>query len=121
MTALHQIEIRRLRVLARVGVPDEEIAEPQELAVSLTMTLATAFQEMGDDLERTVDYAALAAEIVALAAARPRRLIETLASDVAGHVAAFAAVEAVEVTVEKYILPDTDCVAVRIRRDKRAI
>lgn len=118
MEEFHHIEIRRLRVVARVGVPDEELAVPQELRVSVVISVSKPFAEMGDDLERTLDYAALATGIQALAAGRPRRLIETLASDIAGHVLSFPVADAVEVTVEKFILPETDCVAVRIRRGK---
>lgn len=118
MENCHHIEIRRLRVVARVGVPDEELAVPQELRVSVVISVGTPFAEMGDDLELTLDYAALATGIQALAGERPRRLIETLASDIAGHVLSFPLVDAVEVTVEKYILPETDCVAVRIRRGR---
>jgi dihydroneopterin aldolase len=114
----HHIEIRRLRVVARVGVPDEELAVPQELRVSVIVSVAIPFAEMADDLEQTLDYAALATGIQALAADRPRRLIETLASDIASHVLTCPAAAAVEVTVEKFILPDTDCVAVRVRRER---
>lgn len=121
MGEFHHIEIRRLRVLTRVGVPDEELAVPQELRVSVVISVATPFAAMADDLERTLDYAALAAGIQALAASRPRRLIETLASDIAGHVLACPAAAAVEVTVEKFILPDTDCVAVRLRRERTTL
>ena len=121
MADLHQIEIRRLRVVARVGVPDEELAVPQELRVSVTISIPTSFAEMADDLDKTLDYAALATGIQALAAARPRRLIETLASDIAGHVLDHPVAAAVEVTVEKFILPDTDCVSVRLRRERTPV
>lgn len=118
MAESHRIEIRRLRVSSHIGVPDEERATAQELRVSVVIHVATAFAAMADDLERTLDYAALALEIQALAAARPRRLIETLASDIADHVLAARAVAAVEVVVEKFILPDTECVAVSLRRER---
>lgn len=118
MGDFHHIEIRRLRVVTCIGVPDEERAEPQELRVSVVISAATPFADMKDDLEKTLDYAALAVGIQSLAAERPRRLIETLASDIASHVLASPAAAAVEVTVEKFILPDTDCVAVRLYRDR---
>ena len=72
MGNLHYIEIRRLRVVARVGVPDDELAVPQELRVSVTVSVALPFAEMADDLEKTLDYAALATGIQSLAADRPR-------------------------------------------------
>jgi dihydroneopterin aldolase len=121
MADFHHIEIRRLRVTTRVGVPEEERAVPQELRVSVVITVATAFADMADDLDQTLDYAALAGGIQALAAARQRLLIETLASDIAGHVLTSPGVSAVEITVEKFILPDTDCVAVRLRRERRPL
>lgn len=117
MSEFHCIEIRRLRVSSHIGVPDEERATAQELRVSVVIHIATPFAAMADDLERTLDYAALALEIQALSAARPRRLIEILAADIADHVLAAKGVVAVEVVVEKFILPDTDCVAVSLRRE----
>lgn len=116
MQNFHHIEIRRLRVVTHIGVPDEERADSQELRVSLVISVATPFAGMNDELGKTLDYAALATGIQSLAMARPRRLIETLASDIAGHVLACPLAAAVEVTVEKFILPDTDCVAVRLFR-----
>lgn len=117
MSELHQIEIRRLRVESFIGVPDEERAESQELCVSVWIDLEDSFADMADDLSRTLDYARLAEELKFLARARPRRLIETLASEVSDHVMAFRGVRSVEVLLEKFILPDTDCVAVRLRRE----
>jgi dihydroneopterin aldolase len=121
MAGSHHIEIRRLRVIARIGVPDEERAAPQELRVSLSLSLATPFAEMADDLAKTVDYAELASRVQALAAERPRRLIETLAADIAGRALEDPRVRSVEVVVEKFILPDTDAVAVRLRRGRESI
>jgi dihydroneopterin aldolase len=118
MSEFHRIEIRRLRVNSHIGVPDEERATAQELRVSVRIDMATPFAAMADDLARTLDYAALALEIQALAAARPRRLIETLAADIADHILAAEGVAAVEVELEKFILPDTDCVAVSLRRER---
>lgn len=118
MADLHQIEIRRLKVRCHIGVPDEERAVPQELLASVTVTVATPFAAMDDGISRTLDYAALAGAIRELAAARPRRLIETLAADIAALVLDFPAATAVDVTVEKFILPDTECVAVHLRRER---
>ena len=121
MGDFHQIQIRRLKVSTCIGVPEEERAVPQELRVSLEIDLLRDFAGMEDRIGETVDYAALAAGIQELAASRPRQLIETLASDIAGHVLAFPTVGRVGVTVEKFILPDTDCVAVRMSRSRGTI
>jgi dihydroneopterin aldolase len=121
MEDLHQIEIRRLKVNCHIGVPEEERALPQQLRVTVKLSLAKPFHAMADEISRTLDYAALAAAIQDLASSRPRRLIETLAADVASHVMRFAAVTTVEVTVEKFILPDTECVAVHLRRERQPV
>ena len=113
------IEIRKLRVTAHVGVPDEELAVPQTLEVSIVMTPATAFEDMSDDITRTVDYHAVALEVQAIAGERPRRLIETLAADLAGVLLKRHALGRIEVLVEKFILPGTECVAVRTIRHAR--
>lgn len=111
------IEIRKLRVTANVGVPDEELASAQTLEISIVMTPQVAFEELGDEIARTVDYHAVALEIQAIADARPRRLIETLAVDLARILLEHHPLRRIEVLVEKFILPDTECVAVRVVRD----
>ncbi len=108
------IEIRRLRVKTFIGVPEEERAAAQELLVTVKIRPRLAFAGMADEIGKTVDYAALAEGIKALGLEKPRKLIETLAADVAAFVLTDPQAEGVEVVVEKFILPDTECVAVRV-------
>lgn len=110
------IEIRRLRVTCFIGVPDEERSVPQTLLVTLKMTPAQNFDGLADEISRTIDYYAVSLEIEALAAARPRRLIETLATDIADHLLGNHPLARVAVSIEKHILPNTECVAVHIER-----
>ncbi len=110
------IEIRRLRVTAHIGVPDEERADPQVLLVTLRLTPSQGFDGLADEISRTTDYYQVSLEIQSLAAARPRRLIETLAVDIAGHLLENHPLAHVAVTIEKHILPDTECVAVHLER-----
>ena len=79
------IEIRRLRVSTHIGVPDEERALPQTLLVTVKMTPCQNFAGLADDVSYTINYYTISLEIEALAAARPRHLIETLATDIAHH------------------------------------
>jgi 7,8-dihydroneopterin aldolase/epimerase/oxygenase len=115
-TPADTIEIRRLRVATHIGVPDEERAEPQTLWLTVRMTPSQGFDCLQDDITRTIDYHAVALALQALAAAKPRRLIETLALEVADHLLAGHPLAAVAVTIEKHILPDTECVAVHLER-----
>lgn len=112
------ILIEQLALSAHIGVPDAERAAPQRLTASLTLEVASDFRDLADDLEKTVDYYAVSQRVKALAAARPRKLIETLAEEIAALVLAEFSVAAVEVELRKFILPDTAHVAVRLRRER---
>ncbi|MGB8168075.1 MAG: dihydroneopterin aldolase [Chthoniobacteraceae bacterium] len=112
------IIIDQLELSAHIGVPDEERAVAQRLTVSLRMELAHDFRDLDDDISKTVDYYAVCGAIEALVAERPRRLIETLAEEIATAVLRYFAVTAVEVELRKFILPDTAFVAVRLRRER---
>lgn len=114
------IEIRRLKVSTHIGVPDEERAQAQDLWVSVVMTPSQDFDSLHDCIDFTIDYQAVANQITALAAARPRNLIESLAVETAKLLLENHPLQQVAVTVEKQILPNTDCVAVRIERSRGA-
>lgn len=112
-----QIRIEGLKISAHIGVPDAERAVPQRLTVNLVLEPTRGFEAIQDDLARTVDYFAVCEVVRQLAAAQPRRLIETLAEEVAAMLLACYPLDAVAVEVRKYILPDTQFVAVRLRRE----
>ena len=109
-----RIVIRGLRLTSRIGVPVEERAEPQTLRAHLTLEVER-FPE-GDEIEGTVDYKAVADRVTGLAGEGERKLIETLARDIAGLVLREFAVSKVRVEIEKKILPETDWVGVVIER-----
>ena len=110
------IHIEALEVRSCIGVPEEERAAPQRLTVTLTLEPNADFRALGDRIEATVDYAAVCEAVKALAAERPRRLVETLAEEIAGALLGRFAIRRVEVEVRKFILPETDYVAIRIDR-----
>ena len=112
------IEIRRLKVQTHIGVPDDERAQPQTLLITVRMVPGQGFAGLADEISYTIDYHAVSLEIQALAAARPRRLIETLAVEIADQLLAGHPLKSVAVTIEKHILPDTECVAVHIERSR---
>lgn len=112
------IEIRRLKVVCHVGVPDAERATPQTLLVTIRMIPSLGFYGLADEISGTVDYFQVSQEIEKLAASRPRRLIETLATDIADHLLARHPLRHVAVSIEKHILPNTECVAVHTERGR---
>ncbi|WP_395746214.1 dihydroneopterin aldolase [Prosthecobacter sp.] len=111
-----EIRISALRLTTHIGVPEEERAESQVLEADITLRIAARFEEMEDELAATIDYAAVAARLQALAAERPRRLIETLAAEMAACVLGEFKAAGVSIELRKRILPDTDHVAVRLER-----
>jgi dihydroneopterin aldolase len=113
-----RIVIEALELSAQIGVPDAERAAAQRLTVTLRMEVAPWFGELNDRIEQTVDYFTVCTAVKALASERPRRLIETLAEEIATLVLERFAVAAVEVEVRKFILPDTAFVAVQLRRER---
>lgn len=111
-----QIHLQGLQLRCHIGVPDEERAEAQLLHADIVLHLRDRFEDMADELSRTIDYAAVATRLEQVAAARPRRLIETLAAELAQVVLEEFAAAQVEITLRKRILPQTDHVAVRLVR-----
>ena len=112
------IEIRRLRVSTLIGVPAEERAAAQTLWVTLRLVPSQGFSGGADMLARTIDYHAVALAISALASAKARHLIETLAMEIADYLLDSQPLRSVAVTIEKHVLPDAECVAVHLERTR---
>jgi dihydroneopterin aldolase len=110
------IHVSRLELSANIGVPEEERAVAQRLTVDLRLVPMRDFSSLADDLSNTVDYFALTRRVRALAAQRPRKLIETLADEIAECCLNEFAVREVEVELYKYILSDAAHVSVKVRR-----
>ena len=111
------IRINGLEVQVRIGVPDEERAEPQKLVIDVVME--SDFHGMADDIARTTDYAAVAAWLKEECARREWRLLETLAEDLAaGLLSRFPRVRAVTLQIRKFVLPQTRDVSVTLRREQ---
>ena len=104
--------------MARVGVPEEERAQPQRLTVSITLQPPHSFPELGDDLTRTIDYAAVCEEVRRFVAGRQDKLLETLAHQMAEHLLRRFDPVRIDVELRKFILPETRCVAVRVTRSR---
>lgn len=116
---LDVIRLTGLGGVGRHGVLPEERRDGQLFKVDLTMSVDTRAAAEHDDLNRTVDYAAVAAEVVQIVEGEPVNLIETLAARIAGAVLAFEQVRRVEVTVHKpeapVGVPFTDVEVVLVR------
>ena len=114
------IRLDELELWARIGVPDEERAQPQRLTVSLTLWPSVGFRSLQDQIVNTIDYAAVAGEVQTLVAGRIDKLMETLAEAIASHVLATFSPASVRVELRKFILPEVKHVAVIITRARMA-
>lgn len=110
-----RIFIQGLEVFARIGITPEERAKPQRLKLDAEIEPLNAFAELEEQIGRTVDYYQVSLRLDELALSQEWQLIETLAHKSADLiVTAFPAIAAT-VTVRKFILPQTEFVAVRTR------
>jgi len=118
VTPNDEIRIEELELMARIGVPAEERAQPQRLTVSMILQPHRSFANLGDNLARTIDYAAVCAEVRRFVSARRDKLIETLADEMAKHLLRHFAIARVELELRKFVLPETRYVAVRLTRQR---
>jgi dihydroneopterin aldolase len=95
------LELRGLRARGFHGVLPQERADGQVFVVDAALTLDTRRAAATDDLSATVDYAALALDLVAVVEGEPVNLIETLADRLAAACLTDERVSAVAVTVHK--------------------
>ena len=111
------IMIRNLEVWTHIGVPDEERETKQKLLVSVAFkTSAVARAAATDDLALSTDYFKVGERIKAVAAEKPRKLIETLAEELAQKILAEFGLKKVKIEIRKFILPDAEWVGVSIER-----
>jgi len=119
--ALDRIELRGLSGRGRHGVLAHERALGQRFAADVTLHLDTRAAAASDDLTRTVDYGAVAQEVVAVITGEPVDLVETLAQRIADVALGHDRVQAVDVTIHKPEAPITvpfDDVVVTIHRER---
>lgn len=111
------IGIKGLEVMAHVGVPEEERRVAQRLLIDLRFAAVNQPAELHDDLAFTVDYDALSRRVAEIAVERPRKLIETLADEVTAVLLKEFSLRWIELTIRKFILPQTEWVSVSVRRE----
>ena len=101
MTADDRVVLRGLRGFGRHGLFDREREQGQEFVVDVELVVDTSPAAASDDLADTVDYGALATDVVAVVEGEPVRLVETLAQRIADVCLRRDLVDAVTVTVHK--------------------
>jgi dihydroneopterin aldolase/2-amino-4-hydroxy-6-hydroxymethyldihydropteridine diphosphokinase len=115
-----QVHVEQLEVFARVGVTEQERSTPQRLRLNITVWPDTPFEELQDDIGRAVNYSAVCSEARRFMDDHAFRLVETLASELAAHLLGAFPISQVAIELRKYVVPDTEHVAVRLARQKDA-
>jgi dihydroneopterin aldolase len=113
-----EIHIEGLEVLANIGVPEEERAAAQRLSFNITLWPMLKMSDLDDAIERTVNYAALCAEVKKFVEPRRDKLIETMANALAVHLLEAFQIGRITVELRKYILPDVEFVSVTVTRER---
>ena len=111
-----KLGIHGLAVECTLGVLDEERARAQTIWIDLTLEIDAAKAAARDDVESSVDYAALVASVKQHVEGTAYRLMETLAEDIAALILREFATPEVHVTVTKRALPGIESAAVAITR-----
>jgi FolB domain-containing protein len=115
------IAIKGLEVLAHVGVPDEERSVAQRLLIDLRFAAMNQPELLQDDLTLTIDYHAVSRRIAEIVAEGPRKLIETLADELNEKLLTEFSLRWIELTIRKFILPQTEWVEVSVRREDKLL
>lgn len=95
------IHLRGITARGRHGVLDWEQYYGQPFVVDADLAVDLRAAAATDDLALTVNYAEVAARIVAHISGEPHQLIETLAERIAADILGFSGVTGVTVTVHK--------------------
>src|SRR6058998_503387 len=101
-----EIHIEQLEISARIGVPEEERANPQRLIVNISFWPYQQTRDLADKIDRTVNYSAVAEETKRFVRDQSVNLIETLADRLATHLLKTFPIQKVVVELRKFTLED---------------
>ena len=111
-----EIHIEQLDVFTRIGVPEEERAKPQRLAVSISFWPYQQRNDLADHIERTVNYSTVAEETKNFLRDQSVSLIETLAERLASHLLQSFPIQKVTIELRKFVLQDAKYVSITVTR-----
>ncbi len=111
------IFIERLEIDTVIGLYDWERQIRQRVSLDLEMAVDTRAAAADDDVDRTLDYAAVAERVIAFVEASEFKLVETLAEHVARLILDEFGVARVSLRLDKPMaVRDAKTVGIRITR-----
>jgi dihydroneopterin aldolase len=114
------IHIERLELSTRIGVPETERATPQRLTVNITFSLCHDAGDLGDHIDKTVNYSAVAEEAKNFVRDQSVNLIETLADRLAMHLLKHFRMQKITIELRKFPSEDAKYVSVTLTRTASA-
>jgi 7,8-dihydroneopterin aldolase/epimerase/oxygenase len=115
---MSKITIVDLEVFYRVGVTDQERAQPQRLLVTVDMSLDFTIAAVSDRIERTINYQAVADEVLKFGENRSWKLVEKLVTNLAERIMTQYSPEEVMVEIKKFSIPQARYVSVSASRTR---
>ena len=111
------IRIVDLAVFTYIGVPEEERRIPQKLLITVDM-IGEPFTHAAstDNVSWTIDYAMVAEHVKTIAGRRSRKLLETLAEELAYELMKLFPIKRLNLELKKTVLRDAQYVSVKIER-----
>ena len=113
---MDKIIIKDLEVQAHIGVTADEREHPQRLLISLVLERDLAEAGRTDMESSTTGYDVVINLVKQLLVHRQCKLIEAVATEIADLILTRRLAVAVTVEVKKFSMPNTEYVAVEIRR-----
>ena len=110
------ITIKDLSVLRKIGVPDEERANPQRLLITVEMSGDFSRAAQADEIALTINYYDVSQRITQLCATQSFKLIERLADEIARMLVGEFRAEQATVEIKKFILSNARHVSFRLTR-----
>jgi dihydroneopterin aldolase len=115
---MSKITIADLEVFYCIGVPERERARPQRLLLSVELELDASRAARSDRLEQTIDYHAIAQDLLAYGRGRSWKLLEALAANLADRIMSRHRPRRVTVEVKKFVIPQARYVSVALTRGR---
>ena len=111
-----EIHIEQLEVFTVIGVLEHERKGLQRLTVSISFWPYQEAQDLRDNIDKAINYSAVAEEAKRFAREQAVGLIETLADLLANHLLHTFRIQKVSIELRKFALQDAKYVSVTVTR-----
>jgi len=115
---MSKIIISDLEVSYCIGITDEERAKPQRLLVTVDFTFDFSSASVSDRIEKTINYADVAQELIRYGDNRNWKLLERLVANMSDHIMAKYKPQSLTLEIKKFTIPQARYVSVSLTRTR---